>query len=451
MLLVALAAVTNTGGSGAAEGDEATVVEGSASTELIEQLAFAAAETVATPSALDAATKLSAVALLVNLSAICNPLSAAVANGTLTVSRAGTTRSASGAVLSANAAKAIVGALGSMLVPGAKDAVRQGVATLGAALVARLSVGEVPALVTTPALAVSSQRALLNDLGSGAVSSSVAAAGGAAILAVPTDAGTNAGRRRLAAVATNAAAYATVEVHAAAFSVNPHGDAGASSATFSPAAFGEPSTGVASLRVLAGDVSRSRLFAAFADRAVASVVVPRNATIAAGGAERSDASCAYWEVDALKWTHAGTVVRFARADAVGCGSSHLTDFGARLRQEATPEVNVVDPIGDAHLLLTYDHTNMTVPILLLIFNGSMLVFTLVGWLVDAFQRHVQEKRDRFFWVNRHHGRAAGPHDFHFEKEFRDESIDCETRCIDKGEHGRECRFPLPCGGGDLNA
>ena len=451
----ALAAVTNTGGSGAGEGGEATAVEGSASTELIEQLAFAAAETVATPSALDAATKLSAVALLVNLSAICNPLSAAVANGTLVVSRAGTTRSASGAVLSANAANAIVGALGSMLVPGAKDAVRQGVATLGAALVARLSVGEAPALVTSPALAVSSQRALLNDLvsGSASVSSSAAAAGGAAILAMPTDAGTSARRqrrqRRLAAVATNAAAFATAEVHAAAFAVNPH----SSSATFSPAAFGEPSTGVASLRVLTGDVSRSRLFAAFADRAVASVVVPRNAVIrvAAGGAERADASCAYWEPTALKWTHAGTVVRFARADAVGCGSSHLTDFGARLRQAGTPEVNVVDPIGDAHLLLTYDHTNMIVPILLLIFNGSMLIFTLVGWLVDAFQRHVQEKRNRFFWVNRHHGRAAGRHDFHFEKEFRDESIDCETRCIDKGEHGRECRFPLPCGGGDLNA
>jgi hypothetical protein len=451
----ALAAVTNTGGGGAAEGGEATAVEDWASTELIEQLAFAAAETVATPSALDAATKLSAVALLVNLSVICNPLSAAVANGTLVVSRAGTTRSASAAVLSANAANAIVGALGSMLVPGAKDAVRQGVATLGAALVARLSVGEAPALVTTPALAVSSQRALLNDLGSGTASmpSSAAAAGGAAILAVPMDAGASARRRRrrrLAAVVPSA--YATAEVHAAAFAVNPHGDAGGSSATLSTAAFGEPSTGVASLRVLADDVSRSRLFAAFANRAVASVVVPRNATIAAGrGAERADASCAYWEPSALEWTHAGTVVRFARADAVGCGSSHLTDFGARLRQEATPEVNVVDPINDAHLLLTYDHTNMTVPILLLIFNGTMLVFTLVGSLVDAFQRHVQEKRDRFFWVKRHHGRAAGPRDFHFEKEFRDESIDCETRCIDKGESGRECRFPLPCGGGDLNA
>ena len=411
------------------KGELAEDGSGGATTEVVEQLAFAAQQTVGDDgSALSVSSRLEAVALLLNLSAACTAPAAAVGSGSSAASDAGATATTGVAVMTPKSAKSIVSAFSSMIVPaGTKDAVRDGVKGVVDALAAGLEVGEAPAVVVSPFITLSSQRQLLSDLGPGALQSSPFELLG--VPPEPTSQGTEA-----------------ATVHSATFTLDPNSDTVAERGA--PDAF-VPTSNVASLRIVASD--GSALFGTASHSAVSTVALAYNSSTSDAGAA---ASCAYWDTALGEWRSSGTVAVCVRGGAgatVVCATSHLTDFGARLQKEATPEVHLVDPVRDAPLLLTYDHTNITVPILLFGFNLAMIALCGVGWIIDRYVRHVEVERDAFGWTRRHAGRAAGPHDFHWEKEFREESIVCGTCCgLTDREGKRQCRLPLPFDGGDLN-
>ena len=412
------------------EGELAEDGAGGATTEVVEQLAFAAQQTVGDDaSALSVSSRLEAIALLLNLSAACVAPAAEVSSGSSAASDAGATAWTGVAVMTSKSAKSIVSTFSSMMVPaGTKDAVRDGVRGVADALASGLVVGEAPAVVVSPFITLSSQRQLLSDLGPGALQSSPFE-----LLGVPPE-------------PTSSQGTEAATVHSATFTLDPNSDAvaerGASDAFV-------PTSNVASLRIVASD--GRALFGTASHSAVSTVSLAYNSSTSGAGAA---ASCAYWDTDLGEWLSSGTVAVSVRGGAgagVMCATSHLTDFGARLQKEAKPEVNLVDPVRDAPLLLTYDHTNITVPILLFGFNLVMIALCGVGWIIDRYVRHIEVKHDAFGWTRRHAGRAAGPHDFHWEKDFRKESIVCGTCCgLTDREGKRQCRLPLPFDGGDLN-
>eukprot|EP01029_Cantina_marsupialis_P002703 TRINITY_DN1256_c0_g1_i3.p1 TRINITY_DN1256_c0_g1~~TRINITY_DN1256_c0_g1_i3.p1 ORF type:complete len:2520 (+),score=841.96 TRINITY_DN1256_c0_g1_i3:901-7560(+) len=85
--------------------------------------------------------------------------------------------------------------------------------------------------------------------------------------------------------------------------------------------------------------------------------------------------CTYYDVDNDVWSSRGmAVVGLEIGDEsmhVTCATIHLTDLAAKTGS-ASPELNVVDPIGDASLLLAYNWSNAT-PIYVL--GGITLIFS----------------------------------------------------------------------------
>ena len=112
-------------------------------------------------------------------------------------------------------------------------------------------------------------------------------------------------------------------------------------------------------------------------------------------------ACGWWDDSAKVWASRGVVMRAFRAGPTQatpyavCASTHLTDF-ATVAKDALPEkTTLIDPIGDAHLLLNYDHTNMATPIFVGCMLIAFIIIAIAGKLVDRHQ--LKKAEARFQW------------------------------------------------------
>jgi hypothetical protein len=80
-----------------------------------------------------------------------------------------------------------------------------------------------------------------------------------------------------------------------------------------------------------------------------------------------DLYCRFWNTSIKAWDSRGLIgIGLSNMDDkefVLCETTHLTDF-ATVVSAAAPTINLVDPIGDASLLLNYNPENMLTPIIL---------------------------------------------------------------------------------------
>jgi hypothetical protein len=64
-----------------------------------------------------------------------------------------------------------------------------------------------------------------------------------------------------------------------------------------------------------------------------------------------------------------------------CKSLHMTEF-TNVKASIKPKINTVNPITDAKLILTYDSTNMLVPIVLGSIVGAFILSAIIAFIFD---------------------------------------------------------------------
>ena len=340
-----------------------------------------------------------------------------------------------GALVTADSAANLGGALSSMLrvtagVETSSDARREetlaaGISSLGGALLRIAGRGEAPAIVDTNAFLLQSQvqdARRLRPLGPfGALNAAPFAngTGGVSIVAVMYD---------------SAIALHSAYGDGAVYRRNRRRRLLAAQSTT------QPTTPIATMQVKqrhSGSLSGSAPAVESASESpLVTLVLRTNMTAAEARAARPHAHCGYWDTRLTTWAHRGMVTRAARGHSMVCETAHLTDFGGSVQKSATPELNIVHPINDAHLLLAYDHTNATVPIIVGIFNLLFIVACIAGGVVDHYSRK-RAMKDRFGWRDRHNKRSAGARDFSHEAEFDGDQVSVQE-CIPDWARRVEC-------------
>ena len=352
------------------------------------------------------------------------------------------------ALVTADSAANLGGALSSMMrvtagVSTSSDARREetlaaGISSLGCALLRTAGRGEAPAVVDTPAFLLQSQVQDVERMGPlgpfGALNAAALAngTGGVSIVAVAYD----------AAIALHRAYGDSAVQRPASRRLSAIGSASIGALTRSAT---QPTTPIATMQVKQRRVGpqsdsapqgRAPTVESSSEKPLVTMVLRTNVTAGEARLSRPHAHCDYWDTRLTTWAHRGVITLAARGHYMVCETAHLTDFGGSVRESATPELNTVHPIDDAHLLLKYDHTNATVPIIVGIFNLLFVVACITGGVVDHCSRK-RAMKDRFGWRNRHNKRSAGASDFTHESEFDGDRVSVEE-CIPAWARRVEC-------------
>ena len=387
-----------------------------ATTEAVDQLAFALSSTAAAPSTLNDASRQTLADLTLGASTQCVETEAKITAESAT--NVGSTISKLlGAPAAASAAAGVE----------VERKLASGISVLGSALLRTAVLGEDAASVTTSAFKLASQvqsptnPAAIGDFGplNGDLF------GASAALSIVT-----------------ITYYKSVHLHSSA--VDEAAAAGASSAQrrrLGAAKKVHVTTNVMTMQVKPrkgkGGEGSAPSVATGSSTPLVRLALRNNGTVVDGVREREDALCQYWDVAATRWASRGMVSVAVRDTHVVCETAHLTDFSGAVMKSATPEVNIVDPVGDAHLLLNYDHTNAAVPIIVGIFNLLMLFGCIVGAVIDCAARRRAKKEDRFGWRDRHNHRSAGARDFSHELEFEGERVSIHL-CLPRWVYSCQC-------------
>merc|ERR1711871_484726 len=90
--------------------------------------------------------------------------------------------------------------------------------------------------------------------------------------------------------------------------------------------------------------------------------------------------CSYWDDESSSWSIRGVI-----NDGGICMSSHLTDFSG-MAENSVPEMNAVDPIGDAALLSKLDASNMGPALILAGLHAVYWLSVTYGYFKDRKER-----------------------------------------------------------------
>ena len=103
-----------------------------------------------------------------------------------------------------------------------------------------------------------------------------------------------------------------------------------------------------------------------------------------------ETGCSFYNTTAKRWQSKGLIVSVLQeidgVEYITCETTHLTDFST-IVVSTTPDLNTVDPIADASLLLNYNPTNMLTPMVLL---TILIVFAILYGTCDRIEKREQQ-------------------------------------------------------------